>query len=379
MDYDALPPDMTFEEFLEEAARPDAVIRKVPGKEIILNADRDLAQWHLELMSRDINMIQQASGVTDELLGRRTNATSGVAIQRRQDQGSLATAKLFSNLLLASQVHGEKLLANVEQFMSEEKQFRITNRRGKPEYVTVNDGLPSNDITRSKADYIISETAWHATIRQAAADELMEAMTRLPPEIAILLLDLAVENMDLPNRHEIVKRIRGVTGQFDPDAEEPTPEDQQRMAEMAKQAQMKQAFAEAELGKAMGEARAAMAKAEQATALAAETMAKIAGHNVDAQQKALDAAQVAIAVPAATPVADYILAESGFVSQSDKDARALAQMQAAAAQQQQAAAAQQQPGLAPPPGEAPPGEQPPSGEQPPPGGQSSLGLAPPGP
>ena len=96
----------------------------------------------------------------------------------------MATAKLFDNLLFASQVHGDKLLANVEQFMSEEKQFRIANMRGKPEYVTINDGLPENDITRCKADYIISESAWHASSRQAAADELLETMTRMPLEFA---------------------------------------------------------------------------------------------------------------------------------------------------------------------------------------------------
>jgi hypothetical protein len=370
MDYDALPDDMSFEEFQEEVSRPDAIIRKMPGKEIDINADRDLAQWHLELMSRDINMIQQASGVTDELLGRKTNATSGVAIQRRQDQGSLATAKLFDNLLFACQVHGEKLLANVEQFMDQEKQFRITNQRGKSDYVTVNDGLPDNDITRNKADFVISEAAWHATIRQAAADELMEAMSRLPPEVAILLLDLAVENMDLPNREEIVKRIRSVTGQFDPNSETPTPEEQQRMQQMAQQQAMQQALLRAQLEKAIGDAKAAMAKADQATALAQETMAKIPGHNVDAQQKALDAAQVAISVPAAAQVADYILAESGFVSQTDKDATALAQMQAAAAAaQQQQAAAQQQP----PPGMQPGGPQPGADQQ------LGIGAPPPGP
>jgi hypothetical protein len=323
-------------------------------------------------------MIQQASGVTDELLGRKTNATSGVAIQRRQDQGSLATAKLFDNLLYASQVHGEKLLANIEQFMDDEKQFRITNKRGKYDYVSVNDGLPENDITRTKADFIISEGAWHATIRQAAADELMEAMTRLPPEVSIMLLDLAVENMDLPNREEIVARIRSVTGQFDPDAETPTPEDQQRMAEMAKQNAMKQAMMQAELEKAIGDAKKAMAQAEQATATAQAAMAQIPGYNVDAQIKALEAAQVAIAVPAATPVADYILAESGFVSQTDKDAKALAQMQQAAAQQEAAAqqqvaaqqAAQQQ---AEQPGMAPPGQE--QGAPPPGGGpEQQLGL-----
>ncbi|WP_429318783.1 hypothetical protein [Paraburkholderia sp. GAS448] len=96
------------EKFRQEIARPDAVIEKVQGKQIELNVDRDLAPAHLELASRSIQMMQQVGGVTDELLGRATNAVSGVAVQARQEQGSIATNKLFDNLRLAFQQHGEK-------------------------------------------------------------------------------------------------------------------------------------------------------------------------------------------------------------------------------------------------------------------------------
>lgn len=370
MDYDALPDDMTMEEFMEEASRPDAVIRKKPGSDLIINAERELSQWHLELMSRSIAMVQQASGVTDELMGRRTNATSGVAIQRRQDQGSLATAKLFDNLLFASQVHGEKLLANTEQFMTEEKQFRITNMRGRPEYITINDGLPENSITRCKADYIISESAWHASSRQAAADELLETMTRMPPETAIMILDLVVENMDLPNREEIVRRIRTVTGMRDPDADEPTPEELARAQEQAELKEIQKRTLVAQLEKLIGEAAKAMAAADASKAAIQKTAADIVGVNITAQQGALDVAGQALALPAATKVADFILKESGFVSQSDKDAAALATLEAAAAQeqdaaaQQQAAAMQQQPGI----------EQQQPGGAPPPAGPAPMGI-----
>jgi hypothetical protein len=367
MDSDALPDDMTFEEFQEEVSRPDAIIRKRPGRELQLNADRDLAQWHLELMSRSIAMIQQTSGVTDELLGRRTNATSGIAIQRRQDQGSLATAKLFDNLLYANQLHGEKELSNIEQFMDEQKQFRITNMRGRPEYVTVNDGLPENDIVRSKADFVISESAWHATVREAAAAELLQAMTHLPPEVSVLLLDMVVENMDLPNREEIVKRIRSVTGMRDPDAEELSPEEQAQEQAKAAQQQFQMAMAQAALKKALADADKAAAAALQSQAAAEKAAAEIAGINVTTQKTALDTAGEALALPAATEVADYILKESGFVSQTDKDAARLATLEAA---QRQA----EQPGLTgpagpPQPSQGPQGPQPPSpnGARPPAG------------
>jgi hypothetical protein len=322
MDDDALPEGMTIEEFQEEAARPDAIIRKRAGKEITLNADRDLSQWHLEMMSRDISMIQQASGVTDELLGRKTNAVSGIAIGKRQDQGSLATAKVFDNLFWSCQVRGEKQLSLVEQFCSEQKAFRITNMRGKPEFVAVNDGLPENDITRSKADFIISESQWHATLRQAAVDKLMEVIARMPPQVGMVLLDLAVESMDLPNREEIVKRIRALTGQSDPDQEEPTPEEQQRAEAQAAMQQLQFQSLQADLAKKLADIKKIESDVRKTQAMMDDLAAKQPGYKVDQQAKALIAAQSALSAPASAHVADSILADAGFVPATDQSRNA---------------------------------------------------------
>lgn len=335
MDEDALPDSMTIEEFQEEAARPDAILLKKRGTEMTLGVDRELMPAHLDLMSRSIAMIQQASGVTDENLGRRTNASSGIAIQRRQDQGALATMKFFDHLLLAHQQSGEKQLSLIEQFMTEEKQFRITNSRGTPEYVTINDRLPENDITRTKADFIISEQDWQASMREAAAVELMEVMKTLPPQVSMTLLDLVIENMDLRNREEIVKRIRQVTGQRDPDADEMTPEEAQRMQQAAADAELQRRGVQAEV-----EEKAA--KAAKAVAEAQKTMATIPGLTVEAQNKALEAAMKALSAPGVADAADVIMHEAGFTSRSDQEQAAAA---VAAEQQRQQA---QQPQLQPP-------------------------------
>lgn len=365
MDEDAVD---DIDELREEAARPDAIIVKKRGAQLELEHDRELSQYQLEMMSRTIAMIQQSSGVTDELLGRHTNATSGIAIGRRQDQGSMATMHFFDNLRFASQLMGEKRLSNIEQFVSEEKAFRITNMRGQPEYITVNDGLPENDIQRSKADFVITDADWRASMRQAAMDELMQLVAKLPPMVGMVLLDLVVEQMDIGNRDEIVKRIRAVTGQRDPDAEEPTPEEQEAMAAQQAQAQLQARMVEAEL--ADKEAGAAKKRAETER-ITAQTVSE----KVGAQDRALTTAANAIALPAAAShTADVIMAESGFQSKSDKDidaARAVgvadaeAELANAAAMEQQAmaeeagsdmagAAPQQtQPGSAPGPGLAP--------------------------
>lgn len=318
------------EEFRREWARPDAVIEKRVGKQILPNVERDLATAHLELMSRNISMIQSVSGVTDELLGRATNATSGRAIEARQLQGSLTTAKLFDNLRFAVQVQGEKQLSLIEQYFTEEKQFRITNDRGTPEYIAINTGLPEDDITRTKADFVISEGEWRATMRQAQAEQLLEILTRMPPQIAITLLDLVVEMMDVPNRDELVSRIRKINGQRDPDAEEPTPEELEVMQAQQQQAQMQQAMFEAEL-------RAKLAKAGVDEARAAQLAAQVAKENISAQSQAIEAAIRALMAPPAVPVADGLLHEAGFVGRTEQEHQAAiqAQQQALAEREQQ--------------------------------------------
>ncbi len=312
MDEGALPEGTTIDEFAEEVARPDAIIVKRQGKELVLNAERDLAAPHLELMSRGINMIQQVGGVTDELLGRTTNAVSGVAVQKRQEQGSLATNKPFDNLRLAAQMQGEIQLSLLEQYCSEEKSFRITNERGTPEFIRINNGLPENDIISTKADFIISEADWRTTMRQAAAEQLMEMIAKMPPEVGLMLLDLAVESMDLPNREEIAKRIRSKTGMKDPDQTEPTPEDIAQQQNAAEAAAFQKEMAMAELEGTKSDTLKKQAEAFRAMVLAEKEKATITNLNVDSMDKAMVAAQAVITMPTISRVADGMLQEAGF-------------------------------------------------------------------
>ncbi|MDA4845941.1 hypothetical protein [Hoeflea poritis] len=322
MDDDALADDMTVEEYLDEVSRPDAVIRKKRGSELTINADRDLSQYELDYMSRSISLVQSASGVTDENLGRKTNAVSGIAIERRQDQGSLATSLYFDNLRFANQLQGEKQLSNVEQFMSDKKAFRITDERGKPDFVDVNDGLPENDIIRSKADFIIDEADWQSTLRQAAVAELLGLLQTMPAEIGMTLLDLVVEEMDLRNREEIVKRIRQVNGQNDPDAEEDSEDAIRQKEAQAAEQEFNAAMSQAALEKAMGEAREAMARAEKIAAEARQVQGREVADTINAQNTALDAAAKVVAHPAVADIADHITHEAGLVSRTDKERQA---------------------------------------------------------
>jgi len=324
------------EELREEAARPDAIIEYKKGHQMELNAERGLEETHLRMMERDIAFSQTASGVTDELQGKTTNAQSGIAVQRRQEQGMMSTAKIFDNLRLSFQVDGEKVLSLIEQFYDEQKVFRITNERGTPEFVNINDGLPENDIQRTKADFIVFESEWRASVRQAQAEKLADMMQNMPPEVAIVLLDLVVEAMDIPNAEEIVKRIRQINGQRDPDATEMTEEEQAAMQEQAEQKQMNKQMVQAELRTKMAEAGKTEAEMQETMAKVDEVMASRVGKGLNAQKDAIEAAKEALAYPQVSRVADKLMREFGFVSQTEKEAAQQAQAaeQALAEEQQ---------------------------------------------
>jgi hypothetical protein len=329
------------DEFEEEISRPDAIIVKRPGKELRIDVDRDLASAHLDIMNLSMSMVQTLSGITDEAMGRTTNATSGKAIQSRQEQGAMSTAAIFDNLRFARQIHGEKVLSLVEQFMTEEKTFRITNRRGSPDYVTINDGLPDNDIVQSKADYIISEDAWNASLRQAAVQQFMEVLTQIgpvAPQIVMVLLDLMVEMMDLPSGDEVVNRIRQVTGMEDPDADPNVPDPKRDEREQAKaaQAEMEGRAAQANLAKLEGEAAEKQARAEKAKVEAMKVLKAMPRENIATQKDALELALQILASAPAAPVVDNVLNRSGYVSPVDEAKQAAEAEAIAAAQEQQA-------------------------------------------
>lgn len=73
----------------------------------------------------------------------------------------MATAGIFDNLRLAVQVHGQKSYPSSSSISVRGSEFRITNMHAAPRIQSdINDGLPENDIVRSRADFIISDTDW---------------------------------------------------------------------------------------------------------------------------------------------------------------------------------------------------------------------------
>lgn len=236
-----------WDEVAEEVARPDGIVKKKKGSDFLIRNERDLAEEHIMLMDQDAKYIESTGGVTDEQMGRQTNATSGKAIQARQEQGHAVTSELYDNLRLAIQLCGEIELSLIEQYYTDAKVVRITGDRGNMEFVSINQmnefGEVENDITARQADFQVDASNFSASIRQAAFESFMELMGQMDSQVALTLLDLVVDLSDLPGKEEMVRRIRQVNGQSDPDADQNDPEFQ---AEMEAKAQKQQQDSEYE-------------------------------------------------------------------------------------------------------------------------------------
>jgi len=222
---------------------------------------------------------RRGCGLTDENLGRKTNAISGEAIRARQLQGGVVTTEPFDNLRLAVQAQGEKQLSLIEQFYTQEKVIRLTGGPRGLEWVKLNqpemqaDGSVRwlNDITASMADFLVSEADYAGTLRQVMFDAMTQLSQRLPPEVALKFLRMAFQFSDLPNKTEIVDELRRMTGEPDP-ARQQDPQEQalaQQQAAMQQEAmQLQRALAMAALEEQQAKAREINARAEK---LMAET------------------------------------------------------------------------------------------------------------
>lgn len=336
MDEDAVD---DVEELREEAARPDGIIVKRANKQLTFEKNAADFSGNLEMAAQNTQLMRNSGGVTNENLGRDTNAQSGIAIERKQDQGSLTTAELFDNLMFTIKIAGQIRLSHIEQFWTEEKAVRIVGESQPIDWITVNQYDPAtghilNDITARTADFVVDTQDYRASLAQAAMDQMFELLGKIAtfaPQVVLSVLDLLVESADIKNKDEWVTRIRKLNGQRDP-TKPPTPEE---MA--AEKAGQDKQDAMDELNTRMLNAKVMETEAK-ATLLSAEEKLR----RVDTMFQALQAAGLLATAPGLAPAADAITASAGM-----DDAQAGGMQQVAPALQPQLALPSIQPAPSP--------------------------------
>lgn len=201
----------------------------------------DLAQGELQFIELDMRMVRDIGGVNSDNMGLRSDAQSGKAIIARQEQGSLLSQPIFENLNFALQIHGEKKLSMIEQYVTKEKAIRVTEEKKGFDWVTVNQQITNadgstqylNDMTEAKADFVMDEQDFRATVRESMAEMISDAMSRMPPELAMELLPSWLELLDLPDKDSVIARIQQKLGIADPD--DPTSQAVEQVKQEAQQ------------------------------------------------------------------------------------------------------------------------------------------------
>ncbi len=298
------------DDFKDEASRPDAFLRVAKGAlvegRIRFEQGQELAASQVQLGEQAKQHILEGSGVTRENLGQEGQAKSGIAISLKQSQGAVATAESFDNLRLANQISGQKRLANIEQFMSMPKRLRILGPRGKLEWLLVNEPafdpetgevFFQNDLTAQQADYVVDQQDFRETMRMQMAEALFDVISKLPPELQINMLDLALELTDLPNRDELVARIRKLSGQGEPGE----PLDEAQMAAKQAEQDAQQRASDIEM-----QERSVRMQKEMAHAAKLNAEAKRIG--IQGKREALDTAGLVSAAVPLAPAADRLWA-----------------------------------------------------------------------
>lgn len=307
---DAIAKGVDEEDFLEEAAKPNGQLKLASGAlqkgKIKIETGGEIATGHITLMEGAARHMFESSGVTRENLGLDSDAKSGKAIIAKQQQGAVGTAEIFDNNRRALQISGEKTLSLTEQYITMPMQIRVVGPEG-VQFVAINQPVADpltgkvvfeNDILSSQADFVVDTQSHHETIRMAMAEQLMETIAGLDPQVGLQLLDLAVELTDLPNRQELVARIRQLNGVGQP-APEPDPqaeaaaEEQRRAEAEARDVQNQRLLAQADRDRATAENL--RAKAQQTTVATKGQALGVAG----ALQSAIHLA------PAADRLAEY--------------------------------------------------------------------------
>lgn len=308
----------------DEINRPDMLLEvnkgALVGGAIKFLDSAQLAKEHVEMARDNERFIESVSGVTPENKGVQRRDLSGKAIEALQAQGNTTAGVFMDNYFFAFQQVGEIMVSLMEQFFDVEDEYRITGDRNNDEFLKVNapkeDGTIENPILKSKADFIISKQDFGATDRMQMFQTLSELIMGLAQsgmgQVGLNLLDLVIDMMDtLPNKEEIVGRIRKINGQYAPDADISPEEKAQREATEQENGAKQKMMDDLNMAmiKLAADLKAAQVDTEKAKASSTIMDSRVKA--LDSFIKAMETAGSVAMSPALATAADGLIQEAG--------------------------------------------------------------------
>lgn len=273
------------------------------------NAIEPAVQAITQASMQSADDMKAVTGIYDAALGARSNETSGVAIQKRNQQAQTSVYHFVDNLTRSIKHTGRILIDLMPHIYDTARAMRIIGDDGSEQMVRVNDpgfkdpktGQPIlYDLSAGKYDVTVDVGPSYATRRQEAAATIQE-LARSNPQLMQVAGDLLMSNLDFHNSKEIAERLKKMLppqlqeqqqGQVPPQAQQQMQQSQEMIKSLTEQVHKLQDEKEQKLIELESRERIEMAKLETtATIELAKLQSKEALGLLQHQINELDARQ----------------------------------------------------------------------------------------
>lgn len=164
---------------------------------------------------QSVEEIKATIGMFDASLGARSNETSGIAIQKRQYEGSIGTYIFIRNAIRAELLTDMVILDLMPHVYDTEREINLRGLDNSIRKETINksargidlEDYIENDMSIGTYDVVVTPGTNYATQRMEAADSLL-GMIQTAPELSPVVGDLYVKNLDMPGADQVEYRLK---------------------------------------------------------------------------------------------------------------------------------------------------------------------------
>jgi hypothetical protein len=177
-----------------------------------------------------VDDIKATMGLYNASIGQRGNETSGIAIQRRQQEGDVATAHFNDNLIRAITHVGKIIVCALPEVEDTARVVQTIGKEDEIKSVGINGAMVegqerSYDLSSGKWDVRVITGASFTTQRQEAAAYYSDLVGKMP-DLMPVIGDLVFKYQDSPGAQAISSRLKKLV---DPkllnESERPQPEE----------------------------------------------------------------------------------------------------------------------------------------------------------
>lgn len=248
----------------DQLKRPDGILMYNPDPEAKGPPERQepasMPHAEMQIVLSMRQHVMETLGMYEASVGRRSNETSGVAIQRRQNTSQANTFAFIDNLAYSIASVGEILCDILPKIYSADQTKRIIMPDDTQANVQLNHEITDRQTGKKFKIANLGLARYTCTVRAGPSfstvrEEFVKMITELSrtnPQVMLGTLDLVINSLDIPNAREMSRRFKMMMPRHllrpedqanlpEPPQKPPTPEQEADMAKAQATTQKAQA------------------------------------------------------------------------------------------------------------------------------------------